>query len=199
MALKISLILLFVLLLSKSLFVDASPLFKHDYNKRCDITKNSKEPKGLPTSLTPPAKFKFLLYGSGVQIYQCNTTSPKSWSFVGPKANLFVNPKKKPIGDHFFQPTPVNGGRATWNSTLDCDHSSVITKTIQTYSVGTKDIPWLLTQTTKNKGDKGEAFSDVSYVVRINTKGGVSPSVDECKTNGDLFKSYYTTQYWYFH
>jgi hypothetical protein len=44
MALKISLILLFVLLLSKSLFIDASPVFKRDYDDsrgKCDITKNS--------------------------------------------------------------------------------------------------------------------------------------------------------------
>lgn len=41
MALKISLVLLFVLLLSKSLFVDSSPMFKRDDDEKCGITKNS--------------------------------------------------------------------------------------------------------------------------------------------------------------
>jgi hypothetical protein len=44
MALKISLVLLFVLLLSKSLFVDSSPMLKRDdddFGRKCGITKNS--------------------------------------------------------------------------------------------------------------------------------------------------------------
>jgi len=203
MSLKISLVLLFILLLSKSLFVDASPILDilDDHKGKCDITKNSKEPHGgLPSAITPSANFKFLLYGSGAQIYRCNTTtSQKSWDFVGPQADLFTDPEHK-VGKHFFQPTPVNGGRATWESVLNCDDSGVITKTITTYPVDSKNIPWLLTQTTGNIGGKG-AFSDVKFVVRTNTKDGVAPPLSECGTkfhNNDLFKSDYSTEYWYF-
>ncbi|CAG8621822.1 6057_t:CDS:2 [Rhizophagus irregularis] len=163
MALKISLVLLFVLLLSKSLFVDSSPMFKRDDDEKCGITKNSREPKGLPSILNPAAKFKFLLYAAGDQIYKCNTTTPqKSWDL----------------------------GRATWNSTLDCDHSSVIGRIIQTYPVEPENIPWLLIQTTKNEGENG-AFSDVKFVVRTNTKGGVPPPIGELTSLYSLNEAHY--------
>ena len=85
----------------------------------------------MPLNLTPPADFKFLLYGSGVQIYQCNTTAPAPWVLgniyvlyktsltlnmtrninlyilfkVGPQADIFTDPKcKDKVGKHFYQP-----------------------------------------------------------------------------------------------
>jgi len=124
-----------MLLLSASFFVDASPVYKR---KCTDIIGDTDEPEGLPSEITPTdAEFKFPLYASGVQIYKCEASN-KTWTFIGPKAELssIVDGEPKDIiGKHFFQETPINGGRATWESTLDCDNSYVVGSVKVTYPV----------------------------------------------------------------
>jgi len=167
----------------------------------------------LPDNLTLPdgQDFKFLLYGSGVQVYQCTANStagqPGSWTLVGPNAYLVndvssdsFDPSME-VAHHYFQATAVNGGRATWESLVQGDTSLVITKIIgQSDSPdGPENIPWLLTQTTSTQ--PGGQFSDITYVLRVNTQDGVAPSAESCGTdypNTAKFNSTYTTEYWYF-
>ncbi|CAG8750506.1 19784_t:CDS:2, partial [Dentiscutata erythropus] len=145
----------------------------------------------IPANLTVPSGncFKILLYGRGVQIYQCVTSgSSGSWSQVGPDAYLINNNKtenftsKFEVAHHYFQQTPVNGGIITWQSLVKGDNSLVIAKKIsQSPSPdGPENVPWLETQTTSNQGEG--TFSNITYVLRINTKGGVAPPATQCGT-----------------
>ncbi|CAG8529159.1 13846_t:CDS:2 [Dentiscutata erythropus] len=157
----------------------------------------------IPANLTVPSGncFKFLLYGCGVQIYQCITNGNSgSWSQVGPDAYLINDKKtetftpKYEVAHHYFQQTR----KITWQSLVKNDNSLVIAKLIAQSSSpdGSENIPWLKTQATSNQG-KG-AFDDISYVLRINTKGGVAPPAAQCGTtysNGTLYRSDYDTEY----
>jgi len=195
---KLSLILPLVLL-SSALFVDASPLSMR--GRGCpSILGSPDEPSGVPSELVPKGKkFKFLLSATGWQTYACNTAG-KSWPLVGPSADLFNQLNQEKVGYHFFQPTAVNGGKATWKSIISCDDSYIIGKLNTTYPVGPDDIPWLLVDATKTSGNG--AFTDVTNVVRINTKDGVAPPVTECGTkykDGEKFDSRYATDYYFYH
>ncbi|CAI2167420.1 8972_t:CDS:2 [Funneliformis geosporum] len=190
---KSSMLFLFTLFISSS-FIDALPLFKRD---QCPIgiyqgTLLYIYPSELfiPQGIIVPVgnKYKFSLYGFGVQMYKCNSVS-RTWDFVGPEANIY-NKKvlKDPedasdylVGNHFFQKEPVNGGRVTWESTIDCDDSSLISNLLTQIPSpdGPKNLPWLLLIATAHNGDG--VFSDVTFTIRINTKQGIAPPVDECK------------------
>ena len=118
----------------------------------------------------------------------------------------------------------VDTGRATWQSTLPCDNSYIIGKGLAKHPVGSKDIDWLLVETTKTSGNG--AFTDVTNVVRINTRKGVPPPAEDCKLSSRFFSSYdnsnlnsfcfssiggtkykdqetfdseYTSDYWFYH
>ena len=77
--------------------------------------------------------------------------------------------------------TAVNGGRVTWKSIIHSDNSLVIAVVIaQSASPdGLRNIPWLLLKATSNQGTG--AFTDVTFVVRVDTDGGVAPPIDDCK------------------
>ncbi|CAJ0835920.1 1305_t:CDS:2, partial [Entrophospora sp. SA101] len=135
--------------------------------------------------------FKFLLYGAGVQKYQCatnETTKAKFWAFVGPSAYLINDIKKEKfkkeyrVAYHFFQEKPVNGGRPTWKSIIESDKSLVITA-VRSQAPSpddpAKNVPWLVTQATHNEGPG--AFSDVTYILRIATYGGIAPPAKQSK------------------
>ncbi|CAG8463639.1 5320_t:CDS:2 [Funneliformis mosseae] len=138
----------------------------------------------IPLGILVPAgyKYKFTLYGSGVQMYKCNVSS-HIWDAVGPDAKLYNKRVSEDhedavdymVGDHYYQKEPVNGGRATWHSTLDCDNSSVISRLLSQIPSpdGPKNIPWLLLIATANNG-KG-VFSDVAFTIRLGTIDGIAP------------------------
>ncbi|CAG8690389.1 18347_t:CDS:2, partial [Racocetra fulgida] len=69
----------------------------------------------------------------------------------------------------------------TWKSIILEDTSLVITKVTNSSASpdGPANIPWLQTQTTSTQGNG--SFSNITFVLRINTKGGVAPSEDKCK------------------
>ncbi|RIB27297.1 hypothetical protein C2G38_27632 [Gigaspora rosea] len=189
-------------------------IYVNAYKQRYPVVKKigtvTEQPNTeIPANLTVPSGnwFKFLLYGCGDQIYQCVTSGSSSqWSTVGPDAYL-VNNKRDPftskyeVGHHYWQKTPVNGGKITWQSIIKRDNSLVIAKLIaQSASPdGPQNIPWLITQSTSNQGEG--AFEDITYVLRINPKGGVAPPASQCGTtytNGTLYRSHYTTEYWFY-
>ncbi|RIB06604.1 hypothetical protein C2G38_2216672 [Gigaspora rosea] len=195
-------ILCMIWLTALNLFVNA------DNQTIGTITEQPNTP--IPVNITVPSGncFEFLLYGSGVQIYQCVTNgSSTQWSLVGPDAYLINDIKSENFTPqyeavhHYFQKTPVNDGKITWESIIYEDTSLVIAKLIaQSPSPdGSENIAWLKTQATSNQG-KG-AFENITYVLRINSKGGVAPPTAQCGTtyqNGTLISSDYTTEYWYF-
>lgn len=113
----------------------------------------------VPPGNTQVAKFA----ATGVQIYQCTNSA---WTFVEPAASLigFETAQHKPnLAIHFRGPS--------WQSTTD--GSLVEAKSIATSPVEGA-IPQLLLQASKTRGDG--VFGKVTYVQRLNTKGGLAPT-----------------------
>jgi GH24 family phage-related lysozyme (muramidase) len=119
----------------------------------------------VPPALVPPAGQSLIAQykGEGVQIYQCTAGA---WVFVEPAANL----KGKVVGVHGSQ-TAVHFRGPSWESTND--GSLVEAKAIANSPV-TGSIPQLLLQASVNRGTG--VFGSVTYIQRLNTKGGAAPS-----------------------
>ena len=103
----------------------------------------------------------------GVQIYKCQASKENpaqfEWEFVAPEADLFDTQGDK-IGRHYAGPT--------WESN---DGSRVVGAV--NGSAVSKDggaVPWLLLSAKKHLGDG--AFSQVTSIQRLETKGGKAPS-----------------------
>jgi Protein of unknown function (DUF3455) len=133
-------------------------------------------PAGVPAALTPPAteSLKTKVSAVGVQIYICNATLAGTyvWTFLAPQANLF-NDDGKLIGTHFIGPT--------WQGN---DGSSVVGSKVTGAVVDASAVPWLLLKGVSHAAEDGR-FSDVSYVQRLSTVGGVAPT-DVCDATHNL-------------
>jgi hypothetical protein len=146
----------------------------------------------LPTlpdpSLAVPAgnKLAFSLDGVGVQIYACQATATgTAWVFQAPQATLFDSCGRV-AGTHFVGPT--------WQAN---DGSSVVGAKIAAFTVDATAIPWLLLQATTHTGDG--RMSDVSYVQRLQTTGGIAPTTG-CDADhvGDVAQVDYTAKYFFY-
>ncbi len=125
--------------------------------------------KEVPTDLTPPASavLLFELGARGVQIYTCaaKQDDPASfvWTFKAPQAELF-NARDEVVGSHFAGPT--------WQGQ---DGSSVVGRVVARADAPSKKaIPWLLLEAKSHAG--AGAFSTITHIQRLDTKGGVAPS-----------------------
>lgn len=117
----------------------------------------------LPPTLDVPAgnKIEFQAHGVGVQIYKWSAAS-SSWVFQAPSAVLFHH-EGQVVGIHYAGPT--------WQST---DGSTVVGTKLGAVTVDPTAIPWLLlsAKTTTGPG----VFADVTFVQRIETRGGLAPA-----------------------
>jgi Protein of unknown function (DUF3455) len=124
------------------------------------VTQEDASGAGLPPALVVPARNTLTssLDGSGVQVYQCVTAK---WTLLEPAATLTAN--GKPVGLHFKGPV--------WVSTVD--GSEVGAAPVATVN---RDgaIPELLLKANQNQGHG--MFSNVTYVQRLQTTGGVAPA-----------------------
>ena len=114
----------------------------------------------LPAPLQVPAgnKLELSLDGSGVQIYQC---AKGAWSLLEPAATL--SDHGKPVGLHFKGPI--------WVSTVDgSEAGAAAVATVNQDGA----VPELLLKANQTQGEG--TFSRVTYVQRLRTQGGVSPS-----------------------
>ena len=125
--------------------------------------------KEVPSDLTPPASavLLFELRARGVQIYTCaaKPADPAAfvWTFKEPQAELF-NDRGEVVGTHFAGPT--------WQGQ---DGSSVVGEFVARVDAPSKKaIPWLLLKAKSHAGDG--AFSTITHIQRLDTKGGVAPS-----------------------
>jgi hypothetical protein len=125
--------------------------------------------KEAPSDLTPPASavLLFELRARGVQIYTCvaKPADPTAfvWTFKAPQAELF-NDRGEVVGSHFAGPT--------WQGQ---DGSSVVGELVARVDAPSKKaIPWLLLKAKSHAGDG--AFSTITHIQRLATKGGVAPS-----------------------
>jgi hypothetical protein len=126
----------------------------------------------------------FHAYAIGVQIYRWNGTA---WTFVAPEANLYADAGYNgKVGFHY--------GGPTWESNSG---SKVLAARVQNTGC-TPDpsaIAWLLLKKVSTDGPG--IFSDVTYIQRVNTTGGLAPATPGT-TVGEEKRVPYTAEYYFY-
>ncbi|CAI2196504.1 1505_t:CDS:2, partial [Funneliformis geosporum] len=149
--------------------------------------------------------FAFLLYARGDLLYQCVASVPQ-WVMVNVDS-YFINEINKDqhfdpafeVVHHYITNPPVNGGKYTWEALLKNDTTKVTAKSENTSSQGDANLPWELYAATQR--DEGGRFSTISYIIRLNTNGGVAPPKGECGvqyTDKSTKSSTYEAEYWFY-
>lgn len=124
----------------------------------------------------------FHVYAQGFQVYRWNGAT---WDFVGPIATLSASDNfKGEVGIHYSGPT--------WESKSG---SKVVAKRVDGCSPDANAIPWLLLETVSTNGPG--IFSLITYIQRVNTTGGLIPSVNG-STVGELKEVPYTAEYFFY-
>jgi hypothetical protein len=123
----------------------------------------------IPEKLVVPAGNKLALevHAAGVQIYMCQAKKDDAtkyeWALKGPDAKL-TDLHGKEAGKHY--------GGPTWEAK---DGSKVVGKLeAKADAPGASDIPWFLLSAKSHDG--AGAFEKVSFIQRIDTKGGKAPA-----------------------
>jgi hypothetical protein len=125
-------------------------------------------------------KLAFRVYAVGVQRYRWNGAS---WDFVEPVATLYADAKYDvKVGIHYAGPT--------WESILG---GKVVATRVDGCSPDPASIPWLLLRATSADGVLGW----VSYIQRLNTKGGLAPIAPGAST-GVIAEIPYTAEYYFY-
>jgi hypothetical protein len=125
-------------------------------------------------------KLAFRVYAVGVQRYRWNGAS---WDFVEPVATLYADPKYNvKVGIHYAGPT--------WESILG---GKVVATRVDGCSPDPASIPWLLLRATSADGVLGS----VTFIQRVNTKGGLAPIAPGAST-GVMAEIPYTTEYYFY-
>jgi Protein of unknown function (DUF3455) len=173
-----------------------------------------------PDGITPVGNTAFLEgHAVGTQGYTCLPTSDggTAWSAnARPEATLSVDVFGKPVQiiTHFasidespndFAPKPVSlSGNATWQSSFDTSKvwavkTGQIDAGTDASCPNTGSIPCLLLQSIGNQEGPtgGKLLAKVTFVQRLNTKGGAAPTT-ACSV-GQTQLQPYTADYYFFH
>ena len=127
----------------------------------------------VPAPVQPPQGQKAAMTwtGSGDLAYECrpkkDNASAFEWAFVGPEARLSDARSRAAMGKYYAGPT--------WEAT---DGSKITGKQVGIAPASAGNIPF---QLVKAEGGTG-AMKDVTYIQRVNTKGGVAPA-DACNAS----------------
>jgi hypothetical protein len=150
-------------------------------------------PPAVPAAIQIPAGAKLArkFHATGAQVYTCAASAPGgaapfAWTLKRPDATLFDAAGAK-AGTH--------GAGPTWTAT---DGSAVVGKKVaQADAPAPNAIPWLLVRATSSSG-KG-VFSAVTYVQRLETKGGKAPATGcDAKAVGTETRVDYSAEYFFF-
>ena len=123
----------------------------------------------LPEPVRVPAgqKMRMMATGVGELTYECrekkDMAGQHEWVFVGPVANL-MSSDRKTVGKYYAGPT--------WES---ADGSKITGKQVAIAPAAAGNIPLQLVKTDPAVG--AGAMNGVTYIQRINTKGGVAPAM----------------------
>jgi uncharacterized protein DUF3455 len=121
-----------------------------------DVPAEIRVPKGQ--------KLKAEAHAKGFQVYTCKNDGGKyAWTLKGPDAELF-DKKGKAVGRHFTGPTWEWKGKSQVTGKME--------KSVASPDAGS--VAWLLLAATGHSG-KG-VLSKVTYIQRLNTKGGKPPA-----------------------
>jgi Protein of unknown function (DUF3455) len=123
----------------------------------------------LPEAVRVPAGQKQMMATTGVGeiTYECrekkDMAGQHEWAFVGPVATLYSGDKKT-VGKYYAGPT--------WEA---ADGSKVTGKQVAVAPASAGNIPLQLVKADPAMG--AGAMTGVSYIQRLNTKGGVAPAM----------------------
>ncbi|HMO81392.1 MAG TPA: DUF3455 domain-containing protein [Pyrinomonadaceae bacterium] len=124
----------------------------------------------------------FHTYAIGVQVYRWNGAS---WDFIAPIANLYASPLfRGKVGTHYAGPT--------WESNSG---SKVVGRRLAGCTPDITAVPWLLLESDSVTGPG--PFSKVSHIQRVNTSGGLAPTMPGT-TVGEEKGVPYTTEYYFY-
>jgi len=146
----------------------------------------------VPNQLSPPAGEQLILlaHATGDQIYVCQAgpapVQKLGWILKAPEAQL-SDVENKVIAKHYAGPT--------WKHN---DGSEVVGKAAARLdSPEANAIPWLLLTATTHSGSG--AFSKVTFIQRLHTKGGQAPQsgCDDAHRNAET-KSAYSADYYFY-
>src|SRR5215217_6100328 len=131
-------------------------------------------------------KLAFHVYATGVQIYRWNAVTSK-WDFVAPFAGLFAEENYfGEVGKHYRGPI--------WES-----KSGSLVEGRRVLGTGcTPDptaIDWLLLSKYRTAGSG--IFSNVTFIQRVNTTGGLPPSTPGT-VDGEVREIAYTAEYYFY-
>ena len=140
----------------------------------------------VPEAIKAPAVqvAKLTVHAIGDQIYQCVLHgNVYAWQLQAPDAKLF-DMKGSVVGNHYSGPI--------WEYK---EGSRIVGRVISKLDVDLgASIPWLLVEVIAHYGDG--MFSDINFINRINTQGGLMPT-SLCNTNhlGSEKRINYTADY----
>jgi len=140
----------------------------------------------IPEPIKAPAGYSPVLtvHAKGDQIYQCSVNKGEyAWETQAPDAKLF-DAQGKIVGNHTAGPL--------WEYK---EGSRVVGRVVKKIDMAPGSaIAWLLVEVVSHKGDG--LFSNVSFINRINTHGGLPPS-SGCDANhlGSEKRVAYTADY----
>jgi hypothetical protein len=146
------------------------------------------DPPDLPSPLCdtlqvqPGNRLAYRAFAVGVQRYRWNGTA---WVFVEPVATLYAD-------DEFHQKVGVHYLGPTWEANSG---GKVVATRVQGCTPDPAAIPWLLLQTVTASGPG--LFGSVTYIQRVNTKGGLAPTAPGTST-GAIADIPYTADYYFY-
>jgi hypothetical protein len=159
-------------------------------------------------SITPDSGVVVLhALGSGTQNYACVGTpidggadagdagATFAWTLVTPQATL-TDCNGATIGHHF-----ASEAGATAPEWLEVDNSYVIGHKLAAYTPdgGSGSIPWLLIGATGHDGTDAGVLSNVTYVQRLDTDGGLAPTTGcDFSASGTTTDIPYVADYYFF-
>ncbi len=137
-------------------------------------------PPDVPTNLQVPEGNRLfrVAHAVGTQDYVCLSTGWASAAY-GPQATLFDDESEQ-ILTHFLSPNPdeSNTPRPSWQDSHDS--STVWANPVQgaSYTPDPTAVPWLLLRVVGRAAGPtgGDKMTEVTYVQRVNTVGGLKPS-----------------------
>jgi hypothetical protein len=168
-------------------------LFRFFQARRPAVTaQDTKGAKKNPDAVDPPKGHVliFELRAEGFQVYECKPVKGRAdefeWVLKVPDAILY-DEKGEKAGTHFDGPT--------WQATDGSKVVAAISSSIG--SPGGKAIPWLLLKAKSHEGNG--AFSNVTYIQRLDTWAGLAPTKGATKENvGTSIRVRYQATYRFF-
>jgi hypothetical protein len=147
-----------------SLAVAGAALLVSATSGQAAVQQHEAQLTGIPAALqVPDGNERVGVFGAkGVQVYTC---TDGAWKFLEPAATLW---DKKDLGR---KTVALHSRGPVWVSTVD--GSAVNASAVATVAVDGA-VPELLLKATATRGDG--VFGKVSYVQRLQTKGGLAPT-----------------------